>query len=258
MIKVTRNRRTSGPARSRKRGKAGILRNLSRLINYDLFENIQWARSDTSDTSNTSSTSVKSVTSDIPATELAKIREELASVVLPRQPKPQAAHRSGELPSVEELYRLFDLYNAIHFDNALPQPTIEYSTRMLAAGSCEPVRRRIKIGVRYHQIFREELEDTLKHEMIHLVHYHHDKRFKAKAAELGVSVHAKFHPDLKRQPRYLYQCPACNAQYPRQKRLRETSCGSCSGGAFDSRFKLRLVRNAQDRKNSGVVGSVTV
>ncbi len=242
MIKVTRKRRTSSPASSRKRGKAGILRNLSRLINYDLFENIQWVRSDSP---------------DIPAAELAKVREELRVVPSTPDPRPQSTHRFGELPTIEELYRLFDLYNSIHFDSALPKPTIEYSTRMLAAGSCEPVRRRIKIGVRYHRIFREELEDTLKHEMIHLVHFHHDKRFKAKAAELGVSVHAKFHPDLKREPRYLYQCPACKAQYPRQKRLRETSCGSCSGGAFDSRFKLHLVRNAQDKKVGGMFEAIS-
>jgi len=203
-----------------KGGKRRLLRNLARLMNYDLFEQIEWVKPD--HTQHTPAQTQEPVVTDISA------------------PKP----RQGELPPVEELYRLFDIYNAIHFANSLPRPTIKYSTRMLAAGSCEPLRKVIKIGVRYHQIFREELEDTLKHEMIHLVHFHHDKHFKAKAAEMGVPVHAKFHPDLKRPPKYLYQCPSCRHQYPRQKRLRETSCGSCSNGAYNPRFKLQLVKKA--------------
>ncbi len=204
--------------------KTRLLRNLARLVNYDLFEHMQWAQPE----------KIESIL----APEISTVAPDV------HEPKQKPTLRSGELPPVEELYRLFDLYNAIHFDNTLPAASIEYSTRMLAAGYCEPLRRRIKIGVRYHQIFREELEDTLKHEMIHLIHYRHDKRFKAKAAGMGVSIHAKFHPALKRAPRYLYHCPVCKAQYPRQRRLRETSCGSCSSGAFDPRFKLLLIRKA--------------
>ncbi len=41
-------------------------------------------------------------------------------------------------------------------------------------------------------------------------------------------------------PRYVYQCPACGERYPRQRRLRMASCGSCSS-SYDGRFKLRLV-----------------
>ncbi len=219
--------------RLKRGGKQRLLGALSRLINYDLFEHMQWARPSSAQDSESSAVALI-VAPTVRAQTLARVS----------QPVRKPAVSPSELPDVAELYRLFDLYNAIHFDNALPSASIEYSTRMLAAGSCEPVRRRIKIGVRYHQIFREEIEDTLKHEMIHLIHFKHDKRFKAKAAELGVSVHAKFHPDLKRPPRYLYQCPTCRTQYPRQKRLRETSCGLCSRGGFDRRHKLALVDSA--------------
>ncbi|MBI4879085.1 MAG: hypothetical protein HY812_05410 [Planctomycetes bacterium] len=41
-------------------------------------------------------------------------------------------------------------------------------------------------------------------------------------------------------PRYVYECPACGERYPRQRRLRMASCGSCSS-TYDGRFKLRLV-----------------
>lgn len=216
---------TSRSVRAPRTSKRRLLRSIARLINYDLFDVI--------------------LHEDPPRTGKNESHSSPAPVVPAQERRipAEVAPQSRELPPVKELYRLFDLYNAIHFENTLPPATVEYSTRMLSAGSCEPLRRRIKIGVRYHQVFREELVDTLKHEMIHLVHYRHDKHFKAKAAEMGVPVHARFHPDLRRPPRFLYQCPVCRTQYPRQRRLRETSCGLCSGDAYDSRFKLRLARN---------------
>ncbi|MCH9031947.1 MAG: SprT-like domain-containing protein [candidate division Zixibacteria bacterium] len=149
------------------------------------------------------------------------------------------------LPEVGELYRLFDLFNLLHFDGKLPNVRLSYSTRMLSAGSCSPLTPEIKLGVRYHQIFHEELTDTLKHEMIHLVHYYHDAAFQAKAEEMGVSMHAQSHPDLRRPSRYVYECPECRKTYPRQKRFRMVSCGDCSDGSFEKRFKLRLVGQAK-------------
>lgn len=148
-----------------------------------------------------------------------------------------------KLPTLAELYRLFDMYNLLHFDGLLPKVKIVYSTRMLAAGSCAPYDNEIRIGVRYHQIFPHELEDTLIHEMIHLIHPGHDSAFKKMARRLGVSVHANSHPELSRPPKYLYQCPGCLREYPRQKRLRLTSCGHCSGDRYDERFKLRLLKS---------------
>ena len=46
---------------------------------------------------------------------------------------------------------------------------------------------------------------------------------------------------LAKLPRYLYECPQCGEQYARQRPLRMASCGSCAG-AYDGRFKLKLVR----------------
>ncbi|MCK4573243.1 MAG: SprT-like domain-containing protein [candidate division Zixibacteria bacterium] len=165
-------------------------------------------------------------------------------------PEPQEAPRlkteDGQLPSVEELHRLFDRFNWIHFDGRLPRVGIEYSTRMTAAGSYTPQRRLIKIGRKYHELFPEEIKDTLKHEMIHIVHFRHNSQFKAEAERIGASMRAKSHPQLKRPPRYLYECPGCGREYPRQKRLRMASCGYCSDrGKFDSRFKLKLKKSAR-------------
>ncbi len=145
------------------------------------------------------------------------------------------------LPTVEELHIMFDRFNWRFFSGKLHKVNIKYSKRMLSAGSYTPVTRTIKLGVKYHEHFLDEIADTLKHEMIHIIHFHHDRKFKAEARRIGASLKAKFHPSLKKPAKYLYHCKSCNMEYPRQKILRMSSCGKCSsGGKFDSKFKLVL------------------
>jgi SprT-like protein len=154
-----------------------------------------------------------------------------------------------ELPDVEELCRLFDRYNWMYFSGRLPRPRIEISNRMTTAGAYYPGQRLIKIGRKYHELFPDEVVDTLKHEMIHLIHLKHGAAFKAEAARIGASVRAQSHPDLRRPPRYVYECPGCGLEYPRQKRIVLGSCGKCSpGGKYDRRFKL-VLKSSPRRKS---------
>lgn len=150
---------------------------------------------------------------------------------------------ASELPSIENLNRMFDIYNAQYFQGKLPRVTIRYSKRMLAAGGYFPQKREIRISEKYHKIFPDEVYDTLKHEMIHIVHLRHNAAFKRMARRIGASVQANEHPSLRRPARYLYVCPRCLTEYPRHKRLRMASCGRCSSGGFDERFKLVLKKN---------------
>ena len=148
-----------------------------------------------------------------------------------------------DLPTNEELYQLFERYNLMYFNGLLPRPRIEYSNRMRTAGAYFPARRLIRIGRKYHQLFPEEVDDTLKHEMIHMIHLNHGAGFKAEAARVGATVKARSHPSLRRPPRYVYECPGCRMEYPRQRRLVMASCGVCSPrGKYDERFKLKLKR----------------
>ena len=148
---------------------------------------------------------------------------------------------SRSLPTAEELQSMFSRFNWQYFGGKLPSVTIKYSTRMLCAGSYSPTERLIKIGRKYHQLFPLDIEDTLKHEMIHLIHFNHDANFRREAKRIGTSVRAKSHPSLRKPPRYIYFCPKCGAEYPRQKRLRMASCGKCSRGRrFDIHYKLKL------------------
>lgn len=191
-------------------------------LNFDLFQ-------------------VESLTQPAPATLYTKIREH--ATALPKIELPISI-TVGELPSVEELYRMFDRFNWIYFDGKLSRAKIEYSTRMSSAGSYTPQRRLIRIGRKYHELFPNEIADTLKHEMIHILHFRHNVLFKAEAARVGASLRAKSHPSLRKPPKYMYVCPHCFREYPRQKRLRMASCGECSTGRrFDKRYKLRLRKN---------------
>lgn len=165
-----------------------------------------------------------------------------------RQPAPEMIAKVAtetelirELPSVEGLYDMFRRLNWLCFNGRLSPVRIIYSTRMRSAGSYTPSEHVIKIGRKYHLLFPEDLEDTLKHEMIHILHPGHDAAFRKEAKRIGASLCARFHPDLQNPARYIYVCDSCGGEYPRQKILRMASCGDCSHKRkFDSRYKLRL------------------
>jgi predicted SprT family Zn-dependent metalloprotease len=147
------------------------------------------------------------------------------------------------LPSLSELYQMYDKINQTDFGGRLPPTRILYSERMLIAGSFSPMKNEIRIGKKYHEIFSDEIEDTLKHEMIHIINPSHNSKFKSMASKIGASLKAKTHPDLRGNYKYLYFCPACGTEYVRRKRLRMAYCGICSKGhGFDSRFKLKLLK----------------
>jgi len=171
--------------------------------------------------------------------------EQTASVLI--EPEPEALIEEEpikELPTDSELYEIFDRLNFKYFDNQIPRLNIKYSKRMLIAGSYCPTKKEIKIGWKYHLIFRNDIEDTMAHEMIHYFYPNHGRQFRAMAKSLGVSLKAKEHPGLRLTCRYLYYCPNCGRECPRQKRLRMASCGKCSTGRqFDARFKLKLKKN---------------
>jgi predicted SprT family Zn-dependent metalloprotease len=151
----------------------------------------------------------------------------------------------SELPGIADLERMFDIYNREYFDGKLPKVKIRYSKRMLVAGGYFPQKREIRISEKYHTYFPDEVYDTLKHEMIHIVNFRHDAAFKIMARRIGASLRANEHPALRRPPRYIYICQQCFTEYPRHKRLRMASCGRCSKGKFDARFKLVLKKRAR-------------
>ncbi len=188
-------------------------------LNYDLFQ-------------------LETLTPPAPATLYTKIMQDAARVI--QIETPPVTKTPTELPTVAELYRIYDELNFRYWNGKLPAVTIQYSSRMLSAGSYTPHNKLIKLGRKYHQLFPAEIVDTLKHEMIHILHFYHDAAFKREAERVGTTVKATYHPSLQRPPKFIYVCPSCKHEYPRHKRLRMHSCGACSRGRFDPRFKLQL------------------
>ncbi len=214
--------------------KGSLERKALKALNYDLFE-------------------APSLTSPAPATLYTKIRESALRQALVT-PEELYSERN-ELPDQAELARRFDMYNLVYFKGKLPRVRVVYSHRMTSAGSYTPGNRVIKIGRKYHEIFPEEINDTLKHEMIHILHLKHDRDFKKEAKRIGASIKAQSHPALNKPPKYIYVCSHCGREYPRQKRLRMASCGVCSrGGIFDEKYKLKLIKSrrltSQDTSSS--------
>lgn len=192
-----------------------------KALNYDLFK-------------------PESLAPPAPATLYTKIRE---ATQKPHEHTPEISpfNCHDVLPDIADLYCRFDMFNWMFFEGKLPTVKIEYSNRMSAAGSYSRNRQLIRIGRKYHEIFPEDINDTLKHEMIHIIHFRHDAVFKKIAARIGASLRAKAHPLLRKPPKYIYVCPKCGKEYPRQKRLVMASCGKCSKDhVFDKRYKLKL------------------
>lgn len=154
---------------------------------------------------------------------------------------------SERIPTESELNELFDALNEQFFAGGLPKARVEWSSRMKHAGKCMSMQRIIRLGESYHRYYPEDVVDTLKHEMIHLMIPSHGADFKKEARRIGASFHAKNYPGMLRGMKYLYTCPGCGAMFPSMKRYRERSCGKCSKGRYDPRFKLKFVRRLDEK-----------
>jgi len=131
------------------------------------------------------------------------------------------------LPTVNDLYILYDLFNRQYFQNCLPSRadvTIEYSNRLTAsAGLCYPQKRLIRLSSHYHGKYPEEARLTLLHEMIHLLVPNHGTQFKMwveRIRQMGgdVDVRAKERA-TSAVFRWQYTCESCNRIYLRKRRL---------------------------------------
>jgi predicted SprT family Zn-dependent metalloprotease len=143
------------------------------------------------------------------------------------------------LPDETELMRRFTSINASLFSSRLPAAEIRWSTRMRIAGTCDHRHRAIRLSRPYHEHFPADVDDTLKHEMIHLLHPTHSAAFRAEADRIGASVHCQEYPGLHPRARLTYVCPHCRTVYHRMRRER-LYCGRCARARLDERFALVL------------------
>lgn len=164
--------------------------------------------------------------------------------------------------ALSKLYQHYQTANRLKFESALPRdyrigfnPLLRRLTGRITYGW-----RLIEIS-RFHFLHYgyDDAIRTLEHEMLHLyLHTQgkpsgHNGQFKELAKRLDIRVfHANPYPrNRATRHRYLYECPVCRRMVFR-KRPQERhalACGDCcrqlAGGAWDSRFKLRLIEKVR-------------
>jgi predicted SprT family Zn-dependent metalloprotease len=107
----------------------------------------------------------------------------------------------------------------------------------------------------------DEIDRTLRHELAHLLAQWrvgrrriapHGPEWRQACVDLGIADEARCHnlPFASKSfpPRYVYRCPNCKQEFPRVRRIRRAiACLACcrahNRGEFDSRFRLRLIKN---------------
>jgi predicted SprT family Zn-dependent metalloprotease len=111
-------------------------------------------------------------------------------------------------------------------------------------GCCNYTKRTISLSREWTTINDEaEVQDTILHEIAHALTpgCKHNHVWRAKAIEIGCNGNRLFNSTNHEKPtaRYEATCPGCKKKYGahRMKR-RSSSCGKCSGGRYNEKYKL--------------------
>jgi SprT protein len=138
---------------------------------------------------------------------------------------------------------------------------VEWNARMRsAAGRADSRHTLVSLNPRLRQHSASELDQTLRHELAHLLAQHragrrrvapHGPEWRLACGDLGIGGEARCHtlpfPVQQRARRFVYKCPNCRSSFPRVHRIRRAvACLACcrahNQGTFDPRFRLRLVK----------------
>jgi predicted SprT family Zn-dependent metalloprotease len=155
---------------------------------------------------------------------------------------PERLRRFAALDALlaQDLPALFDGINRRHFGGRLPRSAVRWSTRLKVAGQIVRSNRVLLLGLEYHCHYPADVVSTLKHEMVHLLHWNHDEAFRRECARIRAPLHCRTYPGMFRPFKYVYACPGCGLRH-RVRRIIHASCARCGRGVFRSRHRLRLV-----------------
>lgn len=138
-----------------------------------------------------------------------------------------------------DLEEKFNEYNQKYFHGLVPPVKIQWNNRTTnTVGSCHydwqltPIK--IELSSKYLNMFPEEFEKTLVHEMIHVLYPSsgHEGEFKktmdflnSRFPELNITIYAD-----NRYYRYVYACEVCGQNYKRARKMpKGYVCGKCRG-----------------------------
>lgn len=159
--------------------------------------------------------------------------------------------------SAFSLEQLFHSANQQHFQGELPLPRLRWNSRLSSSAGrfCPPPRRSILSNQPTIEIatYLSELEnaefhirDTLLHEMIHYLLWHHGRpyghtaEFTTWMKKVGTSRYNQVPKNS--AAKYWYECQHCLQKMPARKRWKNVACLACckkyARGKFDSRYLL--------------------
>ena len=137
---------------------------------------------------------------------------------------------------------------------------VEWNSRLRsAAGRADFRSGLVSLNPRLVDHGDAEIDRTLRHELAHLLAQFrarrrriapHGAEWRGACRDLGIADEARCHtlpfPVSRRTHRFIYICPNCRRDFPRVRKLRRAvaclpCCRAHNGGAFDKRFRLRLV-----------------
>lgn len=158
------------------------------------------------------------------------------------------------------LVQIFRELNGVHFEASLPEPVLEWNSRLRSSagrftpGSRNLIRPRaakIEIASYLRELSDGErhIRDTLLHEMIHFFLWHgkkpygHTPEFHAIMKRVGAT---RYNPVPKLRPvKHWYECPGCQTRFPARRKLQPSACAPCcrkwNQGEYSERFLLRIV-----------------
>jgi predicted SprT family Zn-dependent metalloprotease len=168
----------------------------------------------------------------------------------------------SQLPSARELQdRARSLLRGLKADILTDRLRVEWNERMrTTVGRADFRRCLISLNPALREFGPAEIDRTLRHELAHLLaHFRfgkrrihpHGREWRNACCELGITGERAAHtlPLVGRSlsRRFTYYCKNCQAHFPRVRRIRRPiACLACcqkfSGGNYDERFRLRLVK----------------
>mgnify|MGYP006269758801 CR=1 FL=1 len=101
-----------------------------------------------------------------------------------------------------------------------------------------------RFGVCNFRYKRIGIKNTILHEIAHALvgrNHGHDWVWRAKAIEIGCDGHRCYNSQVVATPKSKYEavCKGCGTTHKKHKRpTRSSSCGKCSGGRYNEKFKL--------------------
>lgn len=140
---------------------------------------------------------------------------------------------------------------------------VQWNARMrTTAGRAWWPDRLIELNPKLTELPEKELWRTLKHELAHLVAYEragrrridaHGDEWRQACVDLGIPGESAYHnlPFQRRRMKrkFQYSCPSCNVVIRRVRKITTPlACYACckkhNGGLFDSRFRLKQIKEA--------------